>query len=160
MLPPMRELTDGSIALRGWRLVDADWYASQVKDPEIQQHTKEPAELTAQQVREAISTYADDPNHRGWVICAAESGERLGNAALDLDGGRIAYWVAAPARGRGVATAAVRLMATYAFATSELEELRLWVRTGNHASARVAEKSGFVRASAWSARATSRPPCR
>ncbi len=146
MLPSMTELTDGTIVLRPWRLADADWYASQVKDPEIQRQTTESAELTAHQVREAISTYADDPYLRGWVICAAESGQLLGNAALDLDSGRISYWVAAAARGRGVATAAVRLMAAYGFDTSELDTLRLWVRAGNHASAKAAVKAGFVRA--------------
>jgi [ribosomal protein S5]-alanine N-acetyltransferase len=142
----MKELTDGTITLRAWRHSDAEWYASQAGDPEIQRQTKEPHDLTARQVREAITTYADHPSHRGWVICAAATGERLGNAAVDLDTGRLAYWVAAAARGRGVATAAVRLMADYAFDASELEMLRLWVKAGNDASARVAMKAGFVRA--------------
>jgi hypothetical protein len=36
-------------------------------------------------------------------------------------------------------------MAAYAFTTSDLALLRLWVKAGNHASARVAEKAGFLR---------------
>lgn len=145
MLPTMKELTDGSIMMRAWQMVDAEWYAAQVTDAEIQRQTSDSPQLTAQLVREAISKYASDPNHRGWVICAGESGERLGNAAVDLGGGTISYWVAAPARGRGVATAAVRLMAEYAFQASELDVLHLWVRAGNHASAKVAVKAGFAR---------------
>ncbi len=76
------------------------------------------------------------------------TGELLGNAALDLAAGTLSYWVAAAARGRGVATAAVTLMAEYAFTLGGLSELRLWVRAGNRASARVAEKAGFTRAPA------------
>jgi ribosomal-protein-alanine N-acetyltransferase len=146
MLSAMIELTDGSILLRPWRLEEADWYAAQVRDGQIQQHTSEPADLNAGQVREAILSYADDPDHLGWVITAADSGDLLGNAALDLATGAVSYWVATPARGRGAATAAVRLMADYAFDGGALNEVRLWVRAGNRASARVAEKAGFIRA--------------
>jgi [ribosomal protein S5]-alanine N-acetyltransferase len=145
MLPVVTELTDGSVLLRPWRLQEAGWYAAQVLDPQIQAQTTEPADLTEQQVRDAITASAADPHHHGWVICAADTGQLLGNAALDLAAGTVSYWVAAAARGRGAATAAVRLMATYAFTTSDLALLRLWVTAGNHASARVAEKTGFVR---------------
>jgi RimJ/RimL family protein N-acetyltransferase len=140
------ELPDGVIVLRPWRLAEAGWYAAQVTDPEIARQTSERPDLTAEDVRQAIIATRADPNHRGWAICAAESGELLGNAALDLVHGTLAYWVAAPARGRGVATAAIRLMATYAFDTAGLAQLRLWVKAGNEASARAAVKAGFVRA--------------
>lgn len=140
------DLTDGNVVLRPWRPDDADWYAAQSTDPDIQRLTSEPPDVTAQQVRDAIARYADDPTNRGWVTCATDTGERLGNAGMDLDEMSVSYWVAAPARGRGVATAALRLMTAHAFATTDLAELRLWVKSGNHASARVAEKAGFHRA--------------
>jgi len=145
MLPVVTELTDGFVLLRPWRQEEAGWYAVQAQDPQIQAQTTHPAHLSEQQVRDAITRSAADPQHRGWVICAAGTGELLGNAALDLAAGAVSYWVAAAARGRGAATAAVRLMAAYAFTTSDLDQLRLWVKAGNHASARVAEKAGFVR---------------
>ena len=146
----MDELSDGQVRLRAWRVdeagwVEARWYAGQVGDPLIQQNTTEPAGLTAEQVRQAIVTHAGDRDRRGWVIVAAEGGDLLGNAGLNLAAGTVSYWVAPAARGRGVATAAVRLMADYAFTTAGLTELRLWVRAGNQASARVAEKAGFTR---------------
>jgi [ribosomal protein S5]-alanine N-acetyltransferase len=144
------ELRDELIMLRPWRLDEAGWdearwYAEQVRDTQIQQYTSEPVGLSVEQVRTAILTYAEDPARPCWVIVAAGSGDLLGNAALNLVAGTVSYWVAASARGRGVATAAVRLMADYAFTVGGLTELRLWVKAGNQASARVAEKAGFLR---------------
>lgn len=74
-----------------------------------------------------------------------QAGELLGNAGVHASIGEMYYWVAAPARGRGVATAAVRLMTAYSFAKCDLPELSLVLRSGNQASIRVAEKSGFTR---------------
>jgi RimJ/RimL family protein N-acetyltransferase/SAM-dependent methyltransferase len=146
MLPTMRDLTDDVIVLRPWCFDDADWYATQSREVEIQRNTAEPAELTAESAAKAIARYAGDPRYRGGAIRGASTGELLGNASLDLATGHVSYWVAAAARGRGVATRAVRLMTACAFETSDLDELRLWVRAGNNASANVARKAGFVRA--------------
>ena len=58
----------------------------------------------------------------------------------------VGYWVAAGARGRGVATAATRLAARWAFETApDLERLQLRADEQNAASNRVAEKAGFSR---------------
>jgi [ribosomal protein S5]-alanine N-acetyltransferase len=114
----MSVLTDDVIVLRPWRSDDAEWYATQSKDAAIQQNTAEPAGLTASTVADAIARYADDPDHLGWAICAAGTGELLGNASLDRTHGEVSYWVAATARGRGTATRAVRLVIAYAFGTT------------------------------------------
>ena len=66
----------------------------------------------------------------------------------DLDDGcaEIGYWVAAEARGRGVATAATRAAARWAFgAVPELARIQLRADVENVASNRVAEKAGFTR---------------
>jgi RimJ/RimL family protein N-acetyltransferase len=58
----------------------------------------------------------------------------------------VGYWVAADARGRGVATAATRLAARWACeAAQDLERLQLRADEQNVASNRVAEKAGFTR---------------
>lgn len=66
---------------------------------------------------------------------------------LDLEQARagIGYWLAAPARGRGVATNAVRLMSDWAFAELGLARLEITCAPDNVASQRVAERAGFVR---------------
>lgn len=58
----------------------------------------------------------------------------------------IGYWVAADARGHGVATTATRLAARWAFdAAPDLERLQLRADEQNVASNRVAERAGFTR---------------
>lgn len=57
----------------------------------------------------------------------------------------LGYWVRTPATGRGVASAAVRLLAAHVFEHTTLERLEIVVATGNAASERVAEKAGAVR---------------
>ena len=55
------------------------------------------------------------------------------------------YWPAAPARGRGSATRALRLLSRWAFDTLGLARLELTCGPDNTASQRVAERAGFVR---------------
>jgi RimJ/RimL family protein N-acetyltransferase len=57
--------------------------------------------------------------------------------------GEIAYVVAPAARGRGIATGAVRLLSEWAFAELGLERLQLSIHPANMASRRVAEKAGY-----------------
>jgi RimJ/RimL family protein N-acetyltransferase len=60
--------------------------------------------------------------------------------------GYVGYWLLPAARGRGLATRAVRLLATWAFRELELSSLRLLTEPANEPSQRVAERSGFHRA--------------
>ena len=66
---------------------------------------------------------------------------------VDLDDRRAAvgYWLAADARGRGIATHAVRLIARWAFAELALARLEITCGPDNEPSLRVAERCGFVR---------------
>jgi RimJ/RimL family protein N-acetyltransferase len=57
----------------------------------------------------------------------------------------LGYWVRSTATGRGVAPAAVRLLAEFGFAMLELERLEILVTVGNTRSLRVAEKVGALR---------------
>lgn len=57
----------------------------------------------------------------------------------------LGYWVRTSATRRGVAAAAVRLLAAHVFEHTNLQRLEIVVATGNVASERVAEKAGAVR---------------
>jgi RimJ/RimL family protein N-acetyltransferase len=57
----------------------------------------------------------------------------------------ISYWLGPGARGRGLATSAVRLLASWAFDELDLARLALLAEPDNVASQRVAERCGFVR---------------
>jgi ribosomal-protein-serine acetyltransferase len=57
----------------------------------------------------------------------------------------LGYWVRTSAMGQGVAPAAVRLVADYAFRQTDLIRLEIVVAVGNVRSQRVAEKVGAFR---------------
>jgi len=57
----------------------------------------------------------------------------------------LGYWVRTSATGRGVAPAAVRAVAAYAFRETDLNRLEIVVAVGNTRSQRVAEKVGALR---------------
>ncbi len=57
----------------------------------------------------------------------------------------IGYWLAPWARGQGLATRSLRLLAGWTFAHLGVQRLELTCAPDNVASARVAERSGFVR---------------
>ncbi len=99
-----------------------------------------------ERVEDGIRKAMGDPIRLSWAITKADTGELLGNAGIDMATGEIYYWLAAAARGRGVATAAVELITAHAFGADDRSALYLWVRPGNVASARVAVRAGFVRA--------------
>ncbi|MBM2621695.1 GNAT family N-acetyltransferase [Actinoplanes sp. LDG1-06] len=73
-------------------------------------------------------------------------GSRLGRVGFGLDragAAQIGYWMDPAARGRGVATAAVRALCGWGFDTLGLGLVEWRAEVGNHASRRVAEKAGF-----------------
>jgi RimJ/RimL family protein N-acetyltransferase len=94
---------------------------------------------------------------RGWAagtdaafaVLDATTGALLASVGLhDLDGrdgiARVVFWCAASARGRGVATSAVRAACRWGFAALGLGRIEWYAEVGNTASRRVAEKAGFT----------------
>ncbi len=141
-------LSDGVVLLRAWRVDDAEWYASVAANDElIQRFTTESPTVTAKEVRSAIVELLAGPiGAAGFLVADAATGERLGNIALTHDGreGDVSYWLAPEARGRGVATRALRMLSSWAFTTLGLSRLRLWAHTDNRPSRAVAERAGFT----------------
>ena len=149
-------VVDGRVTLRPWSADDADALVSRINDLEI-----------AAFLDLVPHPYTTSDAH-DWFAIAAE-GWRAGTSASfgihvdgiegatggvgvrflgDIDDGcaEVGYWVAAEARGRGIATAATRAAARWAFATvPELARLQLRADVENPASNRVAEKAGFTR---------------
>jgi RimJ/RimL family protein N-acetyltransferase len=148
---PEPRLSDGFVVVRPLEPDDAPAVAAACQDPLIQDLCYfVPSPYGLADAEEFIARA-----RRGFVAgaelhCAvveAGSGVLLGAVDLvyfpDREAGETGYWVAPEARGRGVATAAVRLMQRYAFAQLGLERLELMTEPRNLASQRVAEKAGF-----------------
>jgi RimJ/RimL family protein N-acetyltransferase len=142
-------LSDGVVLLRPWRVDDAEWYASvAANDEPIQRFTTESPTVTAEAVRTAIvELLAGSVGMAGFLVADAVTGERLGNIALTYDAreGDVSYWLGPSARGRGVATRALRMFSSWAFKTFGLSQLRLWAHIENGASRAVAERAAYAR---------------
>ncbi|GAB2812829.1 GNAT family N-acetyltransferase [Lentzea nigeriaca] len=131
--------------LREWTVDDAAWYAEATRDPEVQRYTTDPPTITADQVAAAIAGLRDNPATA--AFCIEDAGERCGNVAVDFENGigHVSYLVAAHARGRGLASQALKEFVDWIFANHAVDELRLWTHRDNTGSRKVAERAGFVR---------------
>jgi RimJ/RimL family protein N-acetyltransferase len=82
------------------------------------------------------------------LVTDAQDDTPLGSVGLEVHArpsrhGEIGYWIAAPARGRGAATRAVRLLAEWSLERLELPEIEIHVLPANVTSQAVARKAGF-----------------
>jgi RimJ/RimL family protein N-acetyltransferase len=148
---PEPALSDGVITLRPKGRGDVDALVAICQDPEISRWTRVPSPYTREDAE-------------GW-IAAAELDRQAGLAIdwLAVDGhgevvasiavqhiraaegiGEIGYWVAAAARGRGIATRATRLATAFALEELGLETLELLTHEDNLASQGVARAAGFT----------------
>lgn len=158
------ELADAVVTLRAWRDDDVEALAAACDDPE-----------TALWLDRLPSPYGED-DARAYLAHVLET-TALGTMthfAIELDGrlagsisvrwdfweagtADVGYWVAPWARGRGVATRALHLVARWALEAGRAERLQLRADVDNAASLRVAERAGFrregvIRAARWNAR--------
>jgi hypothetical protein len=152
--PPEPPLSADGIVLRPLEARDAEAIRAACQDPEIQRWIPAvPSPYTADDARVFVAW-----SQQGWrtgerasfVICDPESDELLGTVGLALGrSGRgiaaIGYWLTRAARGKGAATAAVKLVSRWAFGELGIERLELYTEPGNEPSQRVAERAGFTR---------------
>ncbi|MEU8676062.1 GNAT family protein [Streptomyces sp. NPDC048560] len=85
-----------------------------------------------------------------FVVARTRDRRPVGSIGLwlrDLPEGRasVGYWLVAPARGQGVAGAALRTVSTWALHELGIPRVQLLVEPWNTASARTAEAAGFRR---------------
>jgi RimJ/RimL family protein N-acetyltransferase len=147
-LPTLR---DGDLLLRPKRPEDADAITAACQDPEIPRWTLVPSPYTRAHAEEFIAAgelEAAAGTAASLLAVDARDGQVLGSFSLmELDRapgfGEIGYWVAAEARGRGVATRAVRLLADWARSELGLTRIEVLPHRDNAPSRRVAEKAGF-----------------
>ncbi len=150
--PRMPVLSEHGVTLRPWRLADAPAMAGASADPEIVRWTNHPAGMSAAAAADYVQSTLDHVADGQLAYFAIVDDADAVVGAIGVGGfdwvsdvGQVFYWIAAPARGRGLATAAVRLVARWAFGALGLARLELYTMPGNAASERVAEKAGFTR---------------
>jgi RimJ/RimL family protein N-acetyltransferase len=135
-------LEDDAIALRPLAEEDIPALVAAVQDPEIPRWTSVPSPYTEDDARAFLRRAADVS-----AILDVGSGEFLGTIGWRWVDGNVqfGYWVKREARGRGVASRALRLLSRWAFAELGAARVQLLTEPENRASQRVAEKAGFRR---------------
>jgi RimJ/RimL family protein N-acetyltransferase len=144
-------LRDGDLVLRPKRLEDIDALVAACQDPEIPRWTFVPSPYTRADAEAFFARSAEELEAGKSVhvlAVDAQDDRLLGSFSvmeLDLEPGygEIGYWVAAEARGRGIATRAVRLLAEWAREELGLTKIDVLPHKENAPSRRVAEKAGF-----------------
>ena len=149
--PQPVSLTDGTVTLRPWRRDDWRAVFDACQDELIARFVPIPLPYTEDSARDFIALCAEDwvsGRERPFAIADASSDEVLGAIGRHAPVGHrveFGYWVAPGARGRGVATRALRLIVDWTLATTDLIRLELHTHPDNHASGRVALGVGFTR---------------
>ena len=147
-LPTLR---DGDLVLRPMRPEDVDAITAACQDPEIPRWTFVPSPYTRADAEAYLARCAEE-----WAagktanLLAVDAADRLlgsfGLMELDREPGfgEIGYWVAAEARGGGVATRGVRMLTRWAQDELGLTRIEILPHKDNLPSRRVAEKAGYV----------------
>jgi RimJ/RimL family protein N-acetyltransferase len=146
-------LSDGAIRLVPVSSDHLEGLAGLIADPDVIRNTRVPDEPEEGFERKWLAAYESgtkDGTRDGFAIEDAQSGAFLGIAALvaierEENQAEIGYVVAREARGRGIATRALRLVTDYALGQVGLERVQLVIDVENEPSLRVAERCGYVR---------------
>ncbi len=146
-------LTDGAIRLVPLSSDHLEGLAGLIADPDVIRNTRVPEPPDEGFERKWLAAYekgARDGTRDGFAIEDAATGAFLGMAGLvsierQESQGEIGYVVACEARGRGIATRALRLVTDHALGEIGLERVELYIDVENVPSLRVAERCGYVR---------------
>jgi RimJ/RimL family protein N-acetyltransferase len=122
------------------------------QDPDVQRNTYVPVPPPAGFGRTWAEGYEQgraDGSREGFALVDPVDGSFLGMGVavqVDWEGrqAELGYIVARKVRGRGVASAALRLLTEWGFENG-LERLELRINSDNEASMRVAERCGYTR---------------
>jgi RimJ/RimL family protein N-acetyltransferase len=159
-------LRSAEARLRGWRRADAPALAAVCGDPLICAYTTIPerySEVTASKWIERQIRALRDGTALVLAIETAGGARPVGAVwlfgfdALRPRTARVGGWLRVESRGQGLMTAAIRMLAGWAFSELELEALEMCFEPDNVASRRVTEKLGAAR-SGWVRGARSRTP--
>jgi RimJ/RimL family protein N-acetyltransferase len=152
---PTPSLADKTVLLRPWREADVPNSLMAFSDPVIQRFSWSQATPFTEEDARGYFAGQEQARLRGKEVQFAlvepqDEDEVLGGCSLyelNLEHGcaAVGYWLAPQARGRGVASTAVRLLARWGFTQLGLARIELTCGPDNEASQRVAARCGFVR---------------
>lgn len=145
-----RLVTSTGLVLRPWQMSDREAVLAAFTSPDMAHQSREPINTPDAAERWLRARQEDWQQGRGYSWAVVDSKDTLlGQVAVtDVEHrhqtGWVSYWTVPAARRQGVATHAVRALATWAFNQLDLFRLELGHRTNNPASCRVATAAGFL----------------
>jgi RimJ/RimL family protein N-acetyltransferase len=151
-IAPPSLLDDGRAGLRPWREGDVSAILAMSRDPDTIRFTNVPDPYDEDSVRiwlalQPARLRAGDG--AAFAVVELPSEQALGAIGVRVLHGRgiaeIGYHMSPEARGRGLATEALRLLSDWSFQTLPVARLQLTTHVDNPASQRVAEKAGYTR---------------
>ncbi|MCX5419599.1 GNAT family N-acetyltransferase [Streptomyces sp. NBC_00078] len=149
--PQPRLPTGDGLLLRPWRAEDAPAVHEAFQDPLMHQWhiRRSDSEAEAAGWIEEWQKAWEGERTAQWAVTDADSDRLLGRVALREialgDGvAEVAYWTTAAARGQGAAARATTALSRWALDEIGFHRLELMHATANHASCRVAAKTGFA----------------
>lgn len=153
LAPPEPPLDDGVVRLEPLGPAHAAGMRALGDDPEVARFTYVRAPLDEEGARAWIDRYAQgwsDGTLAGFAIESSAGRELLGFIAVvrfdpEAREAELGYIVAPDARGRGVAARALGLLSRWCLGPVGLARVELRMDVENEASARVAEKLGYLR---------------
>ena len=127
-------------------------FASMLDDPDVLRFTRVPVPTPSTFPADWLANYEEgrrDGTREAFALEDDGDGRFLGVALaprIDTEArtAELGYMVAPEARGRGVATQALRLLTDWAFAALDPQRLELLISVENGASKIVAARSGYV----------------
>jgi RimJ/RimL family protein N-acetyltransferase len=142
-MPRIRLVPFGEQHLSGLQLL--------VDDPTVRRYTRVPDPVPDDFVEKWVDRYARGRVENTAISFAIENfadGTFLGLAVapylnLDEHSAELGYILSSAARGRGVATEALRQLTAWAFEEQQLFRLQLFISVSNDASKRVAQRCGY-----------------
>jgi RimJ/RimL family protein N-acetyltransferase len=151
---PAPPLAGDVVLLRPWGEADLPGIVLAFSDPVMQRFSWRGAPYTEADARDYFAEQEEarlrgeglgfalvEPRDQRVVLGCAS----LYEVRLDHGCAAVGYWLAPEARGRGLATHAVRLLARWAFAELGLARLELTCGPDNESSQHVADRCGFSR---------------
>ena len=146
---PLPRLSDAAVLLREWEPADLSVLLAAGRDPVVSRF-RYSLPGSDGEAFDWLRAVERDRLAGEWLELAitAPPGRPVGSIALtDLEhgNGMLRYWLLPEGRGRGLATHAVRLLASWAFGELGLGRLALYIEPENVASQALAVRCGFVR---------------
>jgi RimJ/RimL family protein N-acetyltransferase len=146
-------LSDGDIRLEPLTAQHAAAMDALARDQDVDRFTRIPDPVPDGFGARWVERYTrgrDERTNEGFAIVDSASADFLGfmalvNLKLDEQEAEAGYIVASHARGRGVATRALRLLTAWAFDELPLERVELLIDVANSPSEIVAERCGYTR---------------